>query len=260
MTNAIECDEFREQMLAMTNSQATAMRELFGSDEALPYLALRIYEAKEFGLGAFASVAGQLESRSHRRAFESAYSLIYERFALKEISDEQLVCARMNISGLYSLASGDCAEQILAHLFDVESAYWRAPEPSREASSVAIENANDEPWLEDDEISDRDTGPCESAPQDSSRPDSGESVYFVQNPSSGLIKIGFTTNFTNRLKGLECGTGEKLVVLLRLSGGRSYEKEHHLLFSRYRKCGEWFEPSDELLTYIRERQTMGLLA
>ena len=75
-------------------------------------------------------------------------------------------------------------------------------------------------------------------------------VYFIQAISGGPIKIGVTTNIVRRVKALQ--THEPLRVLATVQGEEALERDLHKRFASYRKEGEWFEPAEELLEYIRE--------
>jgi hypothetical protein len=78
-------------------------------------------------------------------------------------------------------------------------------------------------------------------------------VYFIQGVEGGLIKIGHTIQLVVRFKQLEDETGRKLTVLGILEGNRVKERELHVLFADDRVEGEWFRPSEALLTLIREQ-------
>lgn len=77
-------------------------------------------------------------------------------------------------------------------------------------------------------------------------------VYFVQGDKGGPIKIGHTDNIENRLKQMQTGNPDKLVLLHLTNGGKNFEDELHERFSKYHYRGEWFHPSQELLDYINE--------
>ncbi len=79
-------------------------------------------------------------------------------------------------------------------------------------------------------------------------------VYFVQRESDGAIKIGFSGCFEYRLNNLKSTTGEKFKILGIIEGDREIEKEMHLKFGNSRILGEWFKPSDSLLSYIISRK------
>lgn len=75
-------------------------------------------------------------------------------------------------------------------------------------------------------------------------------VYFIGNIEQKIVKIGVATNLKRRLSNLQIGNPYELIVLLKLEGGYTLEKEFHILFKQYRLCGEWFVLSDEILSYI----------
>lgn len=77
-------------------------------------------------------------------------------------------------------------------------------------------------------------------------------IYFVQGIQSKLIKIGYTdTSLESRLKTLQSGSPDILRVIGTAHGSRREEQFLHRLFARYNVYGEWFNPSPELLDYIR---------
>lgn len=74
-------------------------------------------------------------------------------------------------------------------------------------------------------------------------------TYFIQSIDKvGPIKIGQSEHPKRRLKQIEKATGKKLVIL-----GLTNEKEHalHFKFKEIRVEGEWFEPTQELLDFIK---------
>jgi len=77
-------------------------------------------------------------------------------------------------------------------------------------------------------------------------------VYFLQTFPSGLIKIGFSasSNIDIRINTLKNLSGHKVVLLKKIYGSFKKERQLHIKFADYRKHGEWFEPSPELLDYI----------
>lgn len=80
-------------------------------------------------------------------------------------------------------------------------------------------------------------------------------IYFIA--SSTSIKIGKAKNPNSRIKQLQTGNVDKLYLayLEESDNDKVREKELHTLFqnSRIRKNGEWFFPSDKLVSYINER-------
>jgi len=76
-------------------------------------------------------------------------------------------------------------------------------------------------------------------------------VYFIQAENSGKIKIGHTDDVPKRMYTLQCTSPDKLKLLGKLSTKVATEKGLHKQFNDFRYIGEWFEPSEEILSYIR---------
>ena len=81
-------------------------------------------------------------------------------------------------------------------------------------------------------------------------------VYFIQAGEGGPIKIGVTHNIKARLDGLQTANPFKLKVLAYFQCHATVEKELHLAFFDIRLEGEWFEPREDLITFI-ERSVSG---
>jgi hypothetical protein len=77
-------------------------------------------------------------------------------------------------------------------------------------------------------------------------------VYFVRARTTGLVKIGCTSNLDGRVKELKSMSGDVLDLLGTEPGGIARERELHRQFSDHRKHGEWFAPAAELLAYIKQ--------
>lgn len=77
-----------------------------------------------------------------------------------------------------------------------------------------------------------------------------DDLYFILNPSLGIVKIGIACDVESRRVQLECGCGVPLTVLRVVKEGADYEKSLHLAFGPDRLLGEWFNPTDELLALI----------
>jgi len=75
-------------------------------------------------------------------------------------------------------------------------------------------------------------------------------IYFIQGASGGPIKIGYTANIGMRLKELQTGFPDTLIILCAKKGWINEERDYHRAFSEYRLKGEWFKPVDEILTTI----------
>lgn len=74
-------------------------------------------------------------------------------------------------------------------------------------------------------------------------------VYFIRRGLDGPIKIGRTDDVRSRLRGLQTGSSERL-LLLGMHPDPNDEFFLHRKFGRYRLDGEWFEASPELLGFI----------
>lgn len=68
-------------------------------------------------------------------------------------------------------------------------------------------------------------------------------VYFIKNKSTGLTKIGCSSNIEKRIKSLQVGSSEKLECFLRILdiNYRKLEKKFHKVLNNYRIIGEWFD-------------------
>jgi len=79
-------------------------------------------------------------------------------------------------------------------------------------------------------------------------------VYFIKMEETREIKIGFTVkNPKERLKDLQTGNSNKLILLGYIDGTKQDEYNLHQEFSEERKSiGEWFKPSPRLKFRINE--------
>jgi DNA-binding CsgD family transcriptional regulator len=75
-------------------------------------------------------------------------------------------------------------------------------------------------------------------------------IYFVENLTSGVIKIGFTTNPGKRLATLQNASADPLGLMGVLPGGPAEEKRIHRLFAQHRLRGEWFRGGDAMRAEI----------
>lgn len=75
-------------------------------------------------------------------------------------------------------------------------------------------------------------------------------IYFIQDTKSRAIKIGTSRNPAARLKELQTAHAHALVLLAVMDGGVTEERKLHQRFVRLH--GEWFEPTPELITFVRE--------
>lgn len=77
-------------------------------------------------------------------------------------------------------------------------------------------------------------------------------VYFVQAETGGPIKIGSANNVKRRLKQLQTGNPELLVLLHSTTGGKRLERSLQESFKKYNKRDEWFFPDDSIVEFIYE--------
>lgn len=76
-------------------------------------------------------------------------------------------------------------------------------------------------------------------------------IYFIQDTHSRSIKIGVSDTPVARLKALQTAHSSRLVLIGVMDGTHIQEQALHQLFTR--KRGEWFEPTRDLLAFIREK-------
>lgn len=77
-------------------------------------------------------------------------------------------------------------------------------------------------------------------------------IYFIQNTETKHIKIGYSDNVRRRLSDLQVTSPHELSILTICEGDIELEKELHNKFNDYYVRGEWFNPSEELISYINE--------
>jgi len=76
-------------------------------------------------------------------------------------------------------------------------------------------------------------------------------VYFVRR-GDGAIKIGLTTNLTQRMDAFN--HVHPVTLLGTMPGHREVERSLHARFAAHRLHGEWFTASPDLLAFIAEQQ------
>lgn len=69
-------------------------------------------------------------------------------------------------------------------------------------------------------------------------------AYFIKNPSSGLVKIGYSKNPWARLSELRRNYGSELTVVATIKTVEKSETSIHAAFEKFRVEGEWFIESD----------------
>jgi len=75
-------------------------------------------------------------------------------------------------------------------------------------------------------------------------------IYFIQGKSSGAVKIGYTVDVFKRLKGLQTGYPDTLIIRCCIPGSPDTESGYHEMFKEERLKGEWFKPSEKLMKKI----------
>lgn len=77
-------------------------------------------------------------------------------------------------------------------------------------------------------------------------------IYFIQGEYGGAIKIGYSTDPGKRLKELQTGHPDTLIVLLMIPGSEATERALHRRFNISRLKGKWFRPDDHVIEAIKE--------
>lgn len=74
-------------------------------------------------------------------------------------------------------------------------------------------------------------------------------TYVIQSPATGDLKIGKTScGAMSRLRGLQTSSPDPLKLIVELPGDQ--ESDLHRRFADYRKSGEWFKPSPEIMDWL----------
>lgn len=82
--------------------------------------------------------------------------------------------------------------------------------------------------------------------------DTRGSVYFVIGVEMGLVKIGSANDPLGRLRDLQCGSPDRLVLAATAPGGPRGEAGYHLEFHADHVRGEWFHLSPRIVDEIHE--------
>ena len=75
-------------------------------------------------------------------------------------------------------------------------------------------------------------------------------VYFAR-ADNGRIKIGCTQNVDRRLRALSSGQAVSVELLGKIQGSFADERALHDRLESSRFSGEWYDPTDEVLTVVR---------
>lgn len=73
-------------------------------------------------------------------------------------------------------------------------------------------------------------------------------VYFIY--SAGLVKIGFSTNWTARTDAVCQGCPDHAELIMVMTGDRKMERGYHALFSDYHHLGEWFRCDGKVREFL----------
>ena len=79
-------------------------------------------------------------------------------------------------------------------------------------------------------------------------------IYFIQVENNGPIKIGTAVDPEKRLNNLQIGNHKKLNLIAVIPGKSGLESKIHRDLKGFRRDGEWFNPTTEVLDYIRNIQ------
>lgn len=83
-------------------------------------------------------------------------------------------------------------------------------------------------------------------------------VYFIEDPITNAVKIGYSSSLSSRLRALKGMYRNPLLrVVGVLPGGRDLEEELHARFSDLNDGGEWFSLTPSLREFI-DKQTFKL--
>lgn len=90
----------------------------------------------------------------------------------------------------------------------------------------------------------------------------GAHVYFFRDLTDGLIKIGTSYRLSGRWGQIERGRKTRVALLGLLPGWLSQERAVIARFRDLRTSqpGDWFEPGEPLLAFIRESDAAGFAA
>jgi hypothetical protein len=85
-------------------------------------------------------------------------------------------------------------------------------------------------------------------------------IYFIQEGTSGPIKIGFTAkNLQKRLSSVQISNPRQLVMIAAIPGCRKDECILHHKFAKAYIRGEWFKPVKSLMRYLATLPKLSLV-
>jgi N6-adenosine-specific RNA methylase IME4 len=80
-------------------------------------------------------------------------------------------------------------------------------------------------------------------------------LYFIES-ETGLIKIGVAFNVDERISQLQKASPAKLSLMAFIENGAGLEKQIHNKFEHLRSHGEWFSPTDDLISFIHKKAVL----
>lgn len=86
----------------------------------------------------------------------------------------------------------------------------------------------------------------------------GFGVYALTFAGAGRIKIGFSSDFANRIDSLSTGAPHPIVALAFIAGDAQTEKHFHRKLSEHRRHLEWFDDNADVRAFlVREAKRRG---
>lgn len=79
-------------------------------------------------------------------------------------------------------------------------------------------------------------------------------IYFVQAGSGGPIKIGRADSVERRMRGLQTGCPQTLIVLAVFRGPARIERDFHARLADHHLRGEWYRPAAPVLREVEWAQ------
>jgi hypothetical protein len=76
-------------------------------------------------------------------------------------------------------------------------------------------------------------------------------IYFIQARDDRSIKIGFAVDAPRRIRALQTGNAQELITLRIIPGDRKRDTAIRRRLLPYRKRGDWFHPTSEVLAFIK---------
>lgn len=82
-------------------------------------------------------------------------------------------------------------------------------------------------------------------------------IYVFVGQLSGLIKVGYSKHAERRLIQSQSGSGETILEFALLDGDRKIERLIHEQLKPFRHHGEWYYPTEQVLTWLDEAEAYG---